>query len=182
MRDSVVFYRSFMSATDDLTPKQYKNLVKSILHYAMDDLDPDLKGVEKTLFDLIKPQIDANNKRFFNGCKGGRPKNQTITKGKPNNNQNETKPKPNVNVNDNVNVNENEDVVTTASALYQTLCKKYGKDFVDERVERGKKYKSTNMQTIARWCEEDKKSKSSFGNERVLDFDSIEKKLLERRC
>ena len=56
------------------------------------------------LFNALKPQIDANNRKFENGKKGGRPKgNQSITKPKPNNNQSITNPKPNENVNENVN-------------------------------------------------------------------------------
>lgn len=41
------------------------------------------------------------------------------------------------------------------SVLYANLCAKYGRAFVDERVERSKQYKGTNMQTVAKWCEED---------------------------
>ena len=65
------------------------------------------------IFKLIRPQVDANNKKYENGKKGGRPansaddKNQDETKPKPNDNQSETKPKRNVNDNDNVNVNDN---------------------------------------------------------------------------
>lgn len=47
------------------------------------------------IFDLIKPQIDANNRKYLNGKLGGRPKNnQTETKIKPNQNQKITKIKP----------------------------------------------------------------------------------------
>ena len=60
------------------------------------------------MLELCKPQIDANNRRFENGKKGGR-RNQTETKTEPKQNQTETKTEPNVNVNvnDNVNVNVN---------------------------------------------------------------------------
>ena len=56
------------------------------------------------MFKLLKPQLDANTRRYENGCKGGRPKK---TEEKPKENQNETKPKRNDNVNVNVNDNEN---------------------------------------------------------------------------
>ncbi len=109
MRDSFVFYRSFMEAIEDLPAEDFKRCVVSLTEYALDDKEPDASGVVKTFFKLAKPQIDANNKRFENGCKGGRPRkseNQTITKEKPNHNQTITKGKPNVNDNENVNDND----------------------------------------------------------------------------
>jgi hypothetical protein len=107
MRDSVVFYRSFFEAIQDLAPDQQAEAYNAIFSYSLDEKEPKLKGVVSTVFKLIKPQLDANQKRYENGNKGGRPKNQTETKVKPNNNQTITKHEPNVNDNDNVNVNEN---------------------------------------------------------------------------
>lgn len=119
MRDSLVFYRSFAESVKNLPPEEYKKVMQSILDYALDGKEPEQSGIEYTVFCLVKPQIDANNKRYENGRKGGRPKpsdnqeltkvepinNQTITKPKPNNNQTVTTTEPNVyvNVNDNVN-------------------------------------------------------------------------------
>ena len=103
MRDSFVFYRSFADAIAGLPPEEYKKVMQAIIGYALD-------GIEYTVFCLVKPQIDANNKRYENGKKGGRPitkqepsNNQDVTKKKPNNNQDVTNPQPNVyvNVNDN---------------------------------------------------------------------------------
>ena len=108
-KDGFVFYRSFYEAGSCLNDSQFRELINAICQYALDSKEPDLNGVVSGMFQLIKPQIDANNKRYENGLKGGRPKkpndnqtetkqkpnhNQTITKQKPNNNQSETKPKP----------------------------------------------------------------------------------------
>lgn len=98
MRDSVVFYRSFYEAVKDLPPEAFKESVQAILDYGLDDKPPDKQGtIAHTVFSLVRPQIDANNRRFKNGCKGGKEPNQTRTKPEPNCNQTVTKPEPNRN-------------------------------------------------------------------------------------
>lgn len=135
MRDSVVFYRSFREAINNLPEEERLKAYDYIFDYAFDEKEPKDKGIATAIWNLCKPQIDANNQRYENGTKGGRPvrqkpndnqtitktkpnhnqniteakpnDNQSITKTKPNDNQTITKPKPNDNVNDNVNVNVN---------------------------------------------------------------------------
>lgn len=123
VRDSFVFYRSFYEAIKDLPDAEQVKSFQAIAEYALNDQVPDGGGIEKTVFSLAKPQIDANNKKYQNGTKGGRPKtdkepsdNQTITKHKPNHNQTITKAEPNVNDNVNVNVNDNEKIESRAKA------------------------------------------------------------------
>ena len=101
MRDSVVFYRSFYEAVKDLPPEQFKASIKAIMEYGLDEKAPESTGIEKTIYLLVKPQIDANNRRYQNGTKGGRPKtkdnpsdNQDVTEIKPNQNHPETKTEP----------------------------------------------------------------------------------------
>lgn len=108
MRDSVLIYRSFAEAIEHLSDEDAGRLYKAITKYAMDGIEPEFSGLLHGYFVLIKPQIDANNQRYENGLKGGRPstkkplvsdlENQNITdgyeNGKPNHNQTETKPKP----------------------------------------------------------------------------------------
>lgn len=110
MRDSIVFYRSFYEAIKDLPPEDFKESVKAIMEYGLNDLEIDSSGVAKAVFIMAKPQIDKNNKRYENGSMGGRKPNcnQTVTKHEPRTNQTETKQKPNVNVNENVNENVND--------------------------------------------------------------------------
>lgn len=114
MRDSMVFYRSYMEALSALPEEQRRRLFDAIIAYSLDDVIPDFEGVDKALFLLIKPQVDANNKRYENGKKGaesgkmgGRP-----PKNKQENNPNETPKKPlnNPNETPNANDNVNEDV------------------------------------------------------------------------
>lgn len=105
-RDSFVFYTSFSDAISELEPMQQLAVYNAIVQYASTGVMPELSGVPKAIMTLIKPQIDANTRRYENGSLGGRPakeekENRRKTKTKPNKNQTETKCKPNVNVNDN---------------------------------------------------------------------------------
>lgn len=96
-RDSMVFYRSFFEAVEDLPPEDFKQAVTAIMRYALDGTADDVKGVAKSILIMARPQIDKNNKRYENGTRGGRKPNdnQTITKTEPK----RSNPKPNVNVN-----------------------------------------------------------------------------------
>lgn len=96
MRDSMVFYRSFLDAVTDLPPKDFKACVLAILQYGLDGIVPNGRGIEKTVFAMAKPQIDRNNQKYLNGSKGGRPRNQTETDQEPNGNQTETESEPKI--------------------------------------------------------------------------------------
>ena len=105
MRDSIVFYRSFYEAIKEIPLEEQGVVYNAIYGYALDGIEPELSGIAKAIFLLVKPQIDANNNRYENGKKGGKPKaNQNETKTEPKPNQDETETEPNVNVN----VNEND--------------------------------------------------------------------------
>lgn len=105
MRDSVVFYRSFWEAIKKLPDKDQLESLTAIIEYGLNDAEPQSDGVSAAIFLMARPQIDANNKRYRNGTKGGRP----ITKQEPNNNQNKIKPEPNEKEKENVNVKEKDD-------------------------------------------------------------------------
>lgn len=75
MRDSIVFYRSFYDAIKNLPRDIQGEIYTAIMEYSLYGNETDnLKPISRSVFTLIKPQIDANNKRFENGRKGGRPK------------------------------------------------------------------------------------------------------------
>ena len=90
MRDGFVFYRSFFECFSNLSKKDKLVLFDALCNYALNDVEPELVGTPAAIFKLLKPQIDANNRRYENGKKGGRPKK---TEAKPNENQDETKAK-----------------------------------------------------------------------------------------
>jgi len=111
-RDSFIFYRSFFESIEKLKKKDQLTLFSYICRYALGEETEKLDGVAAAIFDLIKPQIDANTRRYEGGKKGGRPK----TKEKPIANLGVTISEPNVNENVNVNVNENENVNVNVNA------------------------------------------------------------------
>ena len=129
MRDTIVFYKSFVDAIETQSKEIQAEIYHLVFDYAFNGTEPnqeEYNSVSIAMFMLMRPQIDANNKKYENGKKGGRTKaepndNQTVTKSKPKANQAETKTEPksekeepnvndNVNDNDNVNVNVLKDV------------------------------------------------------------------------
>ena len=98
-RGGFIFYRSFHEAVKDLPADLYKEILTAVIEYALDGTDPELSPVARCAFLLIKPQIDANNRKRENGSKGGRPKTEdkpNITEEKPKDNLDETKAEPTV--------------------------------------------------------------------------------------
>ena len=100
-RESFVFYRSFYEGIKELPRDIQGEVLTAIMEYGLNGVTTEnQKPITKAMFALIKPQLDANNQRFENGKRGGRPKadcNQTETETKPNHNQTETETKPNHN-------------------------------------------------------------------------------------
>jgi hypothetical protein len=99
MRDSFVFYSSWLEAIKQLPPEMQGAIYTRIIEYGLYGTEPENMGtVENIMWALIKPQIDVNRTRYENGCKGGRKKSSeklTETKTEPNENQNGTKTEPN---------------------------------------------------------------------------------------
>lgn len=127
-RDSFIFYNSFYQAISELPESDRLAVYDAIAQYSLSGEMPELSGVGKAIMTLIRPQIDANQRRYENGRKGaehgnkgGRPRkndagqnpeetpkeeneNPEITPKKPQENPNETP-----NVNDNVKENSSPD-------------------------------------------------------------------------
>ena len=87
MKDSFIFYRSFFEASKPLNSEQKAELFNAICEFALNQNETKKDPLVEGMFALIKPQLEANNQRYENGKKGGRP----ITKAKPKRNQNVTK-------------------------------------------------------------------------------------------
>jgi len=78
MRDSFIFYRSFCEAIDDLPDTEQLILYRAIKEFCLNDYEIQLTGIANTFWKLIKPNLTANNKRYEDGKKGGRPPKTTI--------------------------------------------------------------------------------------------------------
>ncbi len=107
-RDSFIFYRSFQEGINCLTEVEQLIIYRSIASYALNREEPELEGTTKLVWLLIKPQIDANWRRYSNGLKGGAPVGNTnavkTTKRQPKSTEKQT------NVNKNHNSKENENI------------------------------------------------------------------------
>ena len=104
-----MFYRSFYEAIKRLKkPAERWAAIESIIKYALDGEIVEATGAADMALAFAKPQIDANNRRYENGKKGGRPakENQTETKQKPK----ETEAEPKVKEKDKVKEKEKDKV------------------------------------------------------------------------
>jgi len=110
-RDSFIFYRSFYEAINHLPEDQQLQIYKAISSYSLDFKDVNLEGIPNAIFTLIKPQLEANRKRYLNGIK-----EKKISKPEAKRKQTRSKPEANNNVNLNVNgecklINENKNII-----------------------------------------------------------------------
>jgi hypothetical protein len=160
-RDSFIFYRSFYDAVKELESVHQAEIYNAIFEYVLNGQDIELKGISKAIWTLIKPQLDANNRRFLNGKKGsehgklgGRPsreetpkkplKNPKETPRKPLENPKETPRKPlenpketpneNENVNDNVNDNVNVNVNVNENVNASVFVNDWNSNFLNTNV------------------------------------------------
>ncbi|MGI6361472.1 MAG: DnaD domain protein [Bacillota bacterium] len=171
-RDSGVFYKSFYEAINELPDDERLIAYDAVMGYMIAGIEPDnLTGMVKAIFALIKPQIDANNKKFIDGQKGakhgkkgGRPKKEKPPKGlqekTPVGISAET-PNVNVNVNANVNANVNDNVVADATKGEKTetetetgggdlskICHKLEKNF-------GRLLNPIEIEKVGGWIDKD---------------------------
>lgn len=118
-RDSMIFYRSFYESLNGLDSVIKAEVYDAIFSYGLDFTDPTFTNeIARALFTLIKPQLDANLKRFNNGLKPKTKQVESKTEAKPK--QIESEPEANVNVNVNDNVN-NKNIQDRKNKFYDSL-------------------------------------------------------------
>jgi len=209
MANSMIFYESFKKAIDNISdPFDALKSYEAIIGYALTGEVPELDGIPCIVFDMAKPQIDANTKRRENGNKGGRPRkktadkkplvSKTTTTTKPLVFENDENKKPNVNVNVNVNdnVNSNKRFSPPSVSEVQAYCTERNNNvnaeqFVDFYTSKGWKVGSNPMKdwkACVRTWERNHKDKpvSPVTNtkihnfqERKYDFAALESRLVQ---
>lgn len=100
-RDSMIIYRSFFEAIKELPKENQAEVWNAVYELGLNGKRIDLKGISKTIFTLIAPQLDANYKKFLNGIKPKHKQIESKTEAKPKQKISKTEANVNVNVNDN---------------------------------------------------------------------------------
>ncbi len=125
-RDSFIFYRSFYEAISELPKENQADSYNAIMRYALDQEEIELTGISKAIFSLVKPQLDANYKKYENGKQK---KSKTEAKQKQAKSKKVTNVNENVNDNVNVNVNDNDKVSDSCVDGLQKII-----DFYNENI------------------------------------------------
>jgi hypothetical protein len=104
MRDTMIIYRSFYEAIKELPKENQADIWSAVYELGLNGVEIDLQGISKTIFTLIKPQIEANLKRFENGSKPKTKREKSETEAKPKRKVSETEANNNNNNNNNKNI------------------------------------------------------------------------------
>lgn len=128
----MIFYRSFYESLEGMTATTKAEVYDAIFRYGLDFKEPEINdAMAKSLFTLIKPQIDANVKRYNNGKQPKLKQDKSKTEAKDKQIMSKTK----ANVNDNVNVNDNNNIDTRKQEFADSLkpfLSVYGKELLND--------------------------------------------------
>ena len=102
----MVIYRSFYDAIKELPEKNQLEILKQIFEFGLDGIESELTGLSKTIWILIKPNLEANRTKWESGCKAKQKQKRSKIEAKPKQERSETE----ANVYVDVDVDENEDV------------------------------------------------------------------------
>lgn len=83
------FYKSYFDCLEDLEDKDRNEVLNAILNYVFKDKKPKFKGIKKTIWTLIEPNLNTSKNRS-NGNSGAPIGNQNARKYKENEEKNET--------------------------------------------------------------------------------------------
>ena len=125
----MIIYRSFYEAIKELPKENQADIWSAVYELGLNGVEVDLQGISKTIFTLIKPQIEANLKRYENGSKPKVKREKSETEAKQKRNESE------VEANKNNNKNNNKNIVIRKqefAASLQPYLDLYGKKMLNE--------------------------------------------------
>lgn len=200
MRESYTFYRSFIEGLRDVDDATFRRLIESISRYALDDIEPELSGLEYGMYASWKANVDASNKRRENGKLGGRPSKEEpmVTEEKPMVTDEKPNKKENKKEKENKTTKEKKKFTPPSFEEVEAYCKERNspvnpKDFfdyfdtghwIDSKGEpvRNWKQKIITWENHAKGKPPDKspdKPKGHFATERQYDFEAIERQFVK---
>jgi hypothetical protein len=100
-RETMIVYRSFFESLKGCEKEVQADVWNAIFEMGFNQKEVELEGLSKTLWLLIKPQIEANLKRFLNGSKPKQKQNVSEMEAKPKQERSEIEANNNNNKNNN---------------------------------------------------------------------------------
>jgi hypothetical protein len=100
-RETMIVYRSFFESLKGCEKEVQADVWNAIFEMGFNQKEVELDGLSKTLWLLIKPQIEANLKRFLNGSKPKQKQNVSETEAKTKQERSESEANNNNNKNNN---------------------------------------------------------------------------------
>jgi hypothetical protein len=144
MRDTMIIYRSFFEAIKELPKENQAEVWNAVYELGLNGNLIELQGISKTIFTLIKPQIDANLKRFENGKK---PKTKQ-TKSKEEAKQKQELSEVEANNNNNNNNKKNNNKNNNTFNFYDSMVSfGFEEQLVKDWIQVRKVKKATNTET-----------------------------------
>ena len=150
-RDSMVIYRSFYDAIKELPEKNQLEILKQIFEFGLDGIESELTGISKTIWILIKPNLEANRTKWESGCKAKKKQSRSKAEAKPKQEVSETE----ANVDVDVDVDENEDVNEDVKVVKDKFDLSVYQDYAP---------------IIKKWIDYKKTLKESYKSQMTLDI------------
>jgi hypothetical protein len=165
MRESFIFYRSFYEAIKELPLEDQGKMYSAIVEYVIYGKKIKFIGINNAIWTLIRPQLDANIKKYKlgkkhghlgakHGKKGGRPRGSKKPSKQPSKNPQETPTDPSKKpTNVNVNVNDNVNDIYTSNFLefWEKYPRKKGKGAAYKSYEKVKNNHNDIMQGLKKY-------------------------------
>jgi hypothetical protein len=146
MRDTMIIYRSFFEAIKELPKENQAEVWNAVYELGLNGNLIELQGISKTIFTLIKPQIDANLKRFENGKKPKSKQTKSKEEAKPKQELSEVEANNNNNNNNKKNNNKNNN--NNTFNFYDSMVSfGFEEQLVKDWIQVRKVKKATNTET-----------------------------------